>query len=136
MQPAATESPLFVLAMCLLALGPLVWMARAWIREWRSPQAGVLSRDLRPPPPTLHQPWRWRMLLVYGAQAVVIGGGMWLIFWAAPGPADPHAPPQAYLVVFGALVCLVAFSTAVLTRLWDLSRGALARRRSARRQSQ
>lgn len=125
MQPAATENPLFVLAMCLLALGPLAWMARAWIREWRNPQAGVLSRDLRPPPPTLHQPWRWRMLLVYGAQAAAIA-------WATIGMSRDMGWDK--VLAFLALnTILVAFATAVLTRLWDLSRGALARRRSTGR---
>lgn len=113
----------------LIALAPMAWIGRQWLKEWRAYRAGtMLPRDYRPPePPTLREPFRWRFLWLYGAQAGAIGGMVWIFL----GRAEPTPPPLPEASqIFGALIAavvLVAFTTAVLTRLWD--RATLARRR-------
>lgn len=104
----------------LISLAPLAWMGRQWLKEWRAYKAGtMLPRGYRPPePPTLRQPWRWRFLWLYAAQAAAISGLMWLSFLSPYADRSP-TPPQAYFVVFITWTIVVAFATAVLTRLWD-----------------
>ncbi|WP_267428609.1 hypothetical protein [Methylobacterium sp. GC_Met_2] len=107
----------------LIALAPLAWMGRQWVREWRAHKAGtLLPRGYKPPePPTLHEPWRWRFLWLYAVQAVAIGGLTY-------GMVSDMGPKDAAGFVIVNII-LVAFATAVLTRLWDRAAG-LARRRS------
>lgn len=110
-----------------IALAALAWMARAYLREWRAYRAGtLLPRGYRPPePPTLHQPWRWRYLWLYAAQALAIG-------WLTCGMINDIGPKNA--VGFLTMnTIMVAFVTAVLTRLWDRA-AALVRSSSAARQ--
>ena len=67
------------------------------------------------------------------AQAAAISGGLWLSFGSKNAGPSP-APAQAYLVAFICWIILVAFATAVLTRLWDWTLFRLARPRPRIRQ--
>lgn len=60
------------------------------------------------------------------AQCAAIAGGMYLSFWAGPPHTSPD-PPEAYYAAFFSWTILVAFATAILTRLWDTAL-ALGRR--------
>lgn len=53
--------------------------------------------------------WLW-----YAAQTLFIGW-MTYVVWQK----DPTMPPGHLLITFGLWVCLCAFLTACLTRLWD-----------------
>jgi hypothetical protein len=59
---------------------------------------------------------------------------MWLSFLSLYADKGPM-PPQAYLWGFLAWTLLVTFATSLITRLWDLSLSALARRRTAGRRA-
>lgn len=124
------------IAFLMIALVPLAWMGRQWLKEWRAYKTGtMLPRGYRPPePPTLQQSWRWRFLWLYAAQAAAIGGLMWLSFLSPYADQSP-TPPQAYFVVFITWTIIVAFATAVLTRLWDRA-ASLSRSSGATGQSQ
>ena len=120
----------------LIALAPLAWMGRQWLKEWRAYKAGtMLPRGYKPPEPlTLRQPWRWRFLWLYAAQAAAIGGLMWLSLgepWRN-GEQVPFAMIPLSLAVW---TIFVAFTTAVLTRLWDRA-ASLRRSRGTTGQSQ
>lgn len=117
------------IALVAVALAPLAWMGRQWLKEWRAHRAGtLLPRGYRPPePPTLRQPWRWRFLWLYAAQAAAIGGLMWLSI-GEPCRNGEQVPFAMIPLGFAVWTVLVAFATAVLTRLWDRAPG-LARRR-------
>jgi len=123
--------------------------ARLYLRDARDRRAGrgvdafAWRRNpntIRPavPKPVLQvlpRRWGWRHVMIAAVQVAAIGGGMWLSFFA--GPRSPQPPPfEAYAVVLFGWTCLVAFATAVLTRVWDLSRAALARRGAGTGQGQ
>lgn len=99
----------------------------AWLRR-SHPDHPALS----PAPPVrmlrvVPQRWGWRHAVITAAQVVAIGSALWLSFVVAPR-SDEVLPPIAYLVIPLGWIILVAFATAVLTRLWDLSAAVLARR--------
>ena len=124
------------IALVAVALAPLAWMGRQWLKEWRAYKTGtMIPRGYRPPePPTLRQPWRWRFLWLYAAQAAAIGGLMSLTL-IGPWLAGEKAPPEAFLVSFVCWTAVVALTTAVLTRLWDRT-ASFRRSRGAAGQSQ
>jgi hypothetical protein len=124
----------------LMVAGLVAWAARMYLRDARAYRAGRgderyawLRRShpdhpaLPPAPPTpllrlLPQRWGWRHLVIYAAQASVIGG---LTYGMV---SDMGLERLGGFLVTN--IILVAFATAVLTRLWDASMAALARRRA------
>ena len=80
---------------------------------------------------------RWLSRLLWmTAQAAAIGGMTWLSF---RGDAAAERVPAGMREIVFAIVMwtiLVAFATACITRLWDWSVLALARRRAGMRQGQ
>lgn len=72
--------------------------------------------------------WLSRLLWMI-AQAAAIGGGMYLSFWSSEAPQHP-VPPQGYLIALFCWVCVTAFATAVITRVWDRSVLAVSRLRT------
>lgn len=124
----------------LMVAGLVVWVARMYLRDARAYRAGrgderyAWLRRSHPNHPALpHAPPKpilrvlrqrrgWRHLAIYTVQAAAIGGLTY-------GMVSDMGPERlgGFLVMN---IVLVAFGTAALTRLWDLSAVALARRRA------
>lgn len=69
------------------------------------------------------------------AQAAAIGG----LTWVFMGRAEPNPPPLTPAAAFVGLlmaIILVAFATAIITRLWDRAVLAIAGGRTSMRQSE
>ena len=148
MSPAAPDTSLSVVAICLILFGlPIAWAVWQYVKDARAYRAGRgdeqyawLRRNhpghpaLPPPPPKpmlrlLPRRWGWRVVVIYLVQAAAI---VWII-WSYAGiydlKSDPKAGQALALLPFFA-VLLVAFTTALLTRLWDTAAAMLGRRRA------
>ena len=131
----------------LMVAGLVVWALRMYIRDARTYRAGrgderyAWLRRSQPDHPALPpvQPRQmlrvlpprlgWRHLVICLAQASAIFALTWLTFQDAVSLAPSE---RAKIIPYGfmAWTILVAFGTAVLTRLWDFSVAALVRRRT------
>lgn len=115
-------------------------VARLYLRDARDRRAGrgdgafawrrnpSTIRPAAPKPVLRVLPRRWgrRHVVIATAQVVAIGGLTWLSL-GEPWRHGEVVPPKIYPLVLIVWTILVAFATALLTCLWDLSRAALAR---------
>ena len=101
----------------------------AWLRRSHPNHPALPPAPPKPFLRMLRQRRGRRHLVIYAVQATAIACGMWLSL-GEPWRNGETVPPKIYPLAFVVWVILVAFGTAVLTRLWDLSMAALARRRA------
>lgn len=93
---------------------------------WRRSPNTIRPAAAEPVLQVLPRRWGWQHLVIAAVQVTAIGGLTY-------GMIDDMGPDHAagFMVMN---IIIVAFGTAVLTRLWDLSWAGLARRRTGARQ--